>query len=188
VITPLAVPNFCKDFDLAPYKNILYRLTNEIKTISLGVWTNVSKPPHVSGDVNFQISFGNINVGTSYANAYFRQAPCGNCGIMEVQTPYAPYLRLEHKQAFLKFIEAYSRLCKRSVLLGNDGVGKRVWQYIKEAGEHYNFIEASWNRNYSPDNYPHRVGIYYKNIGEYEYPDIYGLGTSFPDASNYAGL
>lgn len=173
--TELVTPDFLKDFDIMKFKGRL--------------WME-DLPMPKNRDVKIRIKKENnylnmFSFGTSecqYMRLYFQEAPCGNCGVMQMSSPYF-MLGEEYTKDFLKYFEAFSRSRNKSVLIGNDGVDRAVWNSIKTYGKGYTFIEAGWNRNYDKSS-PHRVGLFYKNIGENSYPDIYGLGKAF-DPPNY---
>lgn len=167
-ITELLLPDFLKDFDINEYKGTLWNsYAYPAPPKRIGVRLKINDP------FNLVLSFGPPEV--EYCRVCLRDVPAGNCGVMEMSHP-----RLQIYQAdFLKYTEAFVRSKNRSVLIGNDAFEGATWLQIKNHGENYKFIKAGWNRNYDNTN-RHRVGLYYKDIGEESYPNIYGLGKEFP--------
>lgn len=107
------------------------------------------------------------------ARATLRTAPCGNCGIMEIGTPYC--FDSTYAPIFLEWIEAFSRRYCKSILQGNDRVGGSAWRLMKTYGKDYQFVTCGRNLNYIYDQ-NHLTGLYWKNIGEQDYLDVYGFG------------
>lgn len=168
--TELPTPDFLKDFDIMKFKGRLW-MEDRALPKNRDVKIRVKKYDNYLS----MLSLGILEY--QYMRLYFQEAPCGNCGVMQMSSPYF-LLGTEYGKDFLKYFEAFSRSRNKSVLIGNDGVDRSVWGLIKKYGEDYTFIEAGWNRNYDKSS-PHRVGLFYKNIGENSYPNIYGLGKAF---------
>jgi len=119
--------------------------------------------------------------GTSEAivtSTVLRPGPAGNCGMMEATGIYTLILTPELGAFYIGCLEVLARTMSRSVLIGNDGVDKNVWRSVKRDGTNWNMIVAGRNRNYDTTD-KHHVGIFYKNVGDFEYPDIYGVGKVY---------
>jgi len=106
---------------------------------------------------------------------YFRWSPADNCGMVEIRGICAS------QGVELILMEAMELWCRRrnkSVIIGNDRIDGASWNFIEKWGTNWNFQVCTWNRNYDAEisGIPHKIGFFWKNIGEYDYQQKYGLG------------
>ena len=92
-----------------------------------------------------------------------------NCGIHAISSPrpieaFKPYWGL-----LLNITEAYAvHRLKKSMLLGSDNVNSEMYRYMLGAPG-WQVGPITHNNNYQGDP-QHKVGVFYKNIGEFQYP------------------
>jgi len=102
-------------------------------------------------------------------------APSGNCGMAQIQGCASLYPSFSSEPSLtpwlLKMYEKWLRIHSRGFIVGNDVIKGTAWHTWKKYGEGWNFIDATWNRNY--DTSPHRIGMFWKATGEYAYEPFF---------------
>lgn len=158
----------------------------------------------ISGFIKRNLDNAEIAYPTTW-DISLRFGPGHNCGMVEISnlgiivSQYnlsttqnsMELLTVQQRKNILFSIEhmLVSSPYRRSIIIGNDKVDGIHWDFVKEYGYGWEMFELSRNINYQDST--HRVGVYWKRIGLFNYPvgicDKYeGSTLEQPEAYDFA--